>query len=124
MRKIRLTILLLILCNIIYGQDSIYDIATHLHKAYDLESNKDIYLFNKIEKYYKLVLKIDSNHLSANYALGILYYNNAAIFGTKLKTDKGKNADKDVKMIEMYMQKAKYYLDRYSKLSGRKISYD
>ena len=63
------------------------------NQLYDQDMEKNMSFYKKTEDAYKLVLGVDSNNLSANYNLAILYYND----GVNII----KNLDYDLDMFEL-----------------------
>ena len=72
--------------------------------------------FNKAKEVYLSVLDEDSNHLSANYNLGIMYYNKAVhiIQSMEYDIDLEALAEKEEVCIEIFLESLPYMLKSYS----------
>jgi hypothetical protein len=93
--------------------------ASALYNQYSSFKNKDTALFLKTEAAYKAVLTLDPQNISANYSLGVLYYNSAIDIVTTVNPDETDIAVIDAmqdKMQPLFKQ-SKPYLEKASNLA-------
>ncbi len=118
MKQLILFSLFFILSNKTMSQN--IDLANNLQAAFELDGYDDIYLFNRAERTYLDLLRIDSLNIAANYGLGSLYNNYTIHFqeilrDTTLKVKK-KNEKKYIELGMKYYMLSLPYLSRYSRL--------
>jgi hypothetical protein len=96
------------------------ELAVTLQKAYELDGYTDRYLFNKAEKVYLELIKIDSVDIKANYGLGSLYHNKGVILTTTIQDSTKSGYKTKLKLNQKEaaecFKKAIPYLDRYNRL--------